>query len=1050
MPQHHEVVLEDEICEYLADHGSLYSSSDAGYDKSLALFPEDVFGWLADTQPDELAKRVRPELTGTARAEAERKVLAALAKRLDADLKAGGGTLNVLRHGFKDLNAKFSMCQFKPNTTLNETTAKRYAAVRLRVMRQVHYSSRNSNAIDLVLFVNGIPVATVELKTDFTQNIIDAVRQYKKDRLPKGEPLLGFGRRAVVHFAVSNTEVQMATKLAGDDTFFLPFNRGDQGHAGNPFNPDGSATSYLWEQIWDRDNWLDILGRFMHLQINETFDHSTERIARGARTKRRTERMLFPRFHQWDAVTKLIASAKTEGPGHKYLIQHSAGSGKTNSISWLTHRLSVLHDDENKPVFDAVLVITDRTVLDSQLQEAIRQVDDTPGMVAHIDSLGGSKSSKLAGALESGTRIIIVTIQTFPYALDLIRTGQGLAGKSFAVIADEAHSSQAGEASKQLKKALTATELDDVADGGSVDVEDILAAEMANRAAAGNISFFAFTATPKAKTLELFGRRPSSDAPPVPFHVYSMQQAIEEGFILDVLQNYTPYMTAFRLSHNGHSYSTADTDSGGTVAVDSDPGADSRLVDKREAIKSVMNWVRLHPTNIAQKVQIIVEHFRSNVAWRLDGRAKAMVVTSSRLAAVRYKRAFDKYVAERGYTNVAALVAFSGEITDDEYALEKVTERSKEMNPGLKGRDLREAFATDEYQVMLVANKFQTGFDQPLLVAMYVDKKLAGVQAVQTLSRLNRTAPGKDQTFIIDFANSADDMVDAFEPFFKTTTLADVTDPNIVHATMAKLDAAGIYRWSDVEGLAKDFVDNNGNSALSKWVMPAQHVFRDRERNAHDRGDTAALDELTMFRKDVGTFIRQYDFLSQLFNYEDVALEQLSIYLRHLAPVIRPENLQRAVDLSEVDFDYLKHTRQVTTGRKLTGDAPLAQAGVGGGSGTIRPRDLVELDEVIATVNDLFDGSHSNADVRSVVTHLRDKMMESENLQTQAHNNSQDQFEASPDIDIEFNDAVIEAMEAHSDLSTQILSNSVIRDKLVAELAPIIYRKLNSENASQE
>lgn len=1048
MPQHHEVVLENEICEYLHDHGWLYSPTDAGYDTSAATFPEDVFGWLADTQPEELAKRVKPELTGNARKNAESKVLVTLAKRLDADLKAGGGTLNVLRSGFKDLNAKFPMCQFKPNTTLNETTAERYAAVRLRVMRQVHYSSRNSNAIDLVLFVNGIPVATVELKTDFTQNITDAVRQYKKDRLPKGEPLLEFGRRAVVHFAVSNSEVQMTTRLAGDATFFLPFNRGDDGHAGNPANPDGSPASYLWEQIWNRDTWLDILGRFMHLQIEEKVDPSTGLGARGATKKRRTETMLFPRFHQWDAVTKLIGAAKTEGPGQKYLIQHSAGSGKTNSISWLTHRLSVLHDDENKPVFDAVLVITDRTVLDSQLQEAIRQIDDTPGMVAHIDSLGGSKSGKLAEALESGTKIIIVTIQTFPYALDLIRDGKGLQGMSFAVIADEAHSSQAGEASKQLKKVLTATELDDIADGGSIDTEDVLAAEMTARAAAANISFFAFTATPKAKTLELFGRRPSPDAPPEPFHLYSMQQAIEEGFILDVLQNYTPYKTAFRLSHNGHSYSTEDSDAGGTVVVDADPGADSHLVDKREAIKSVMNWVRLHPTNIAQKVQIIVEHFRSNVAWRLDGRAKAMVVTSSRLAAVRYKRAFDKYVAEHGYTDVAALVAFSGEITDDEFGLDKVTETSTEMNPGLKGRDLRDAFATDEYQVMLVANKFQTGFDQPLLVAMYVDKKLAGVQAVQTLSRLNRTAPGKDQTFVIDFANSAEDVVDAFEPYFKATTLADVTDPNIVHTTMAKLDAAGIYQWSEVNGLAADFVANKGNNALTKWVTPAQHRFRDREREANDKSDTVALDELDMFRKDVGTFIRQYDFLSQLFDYEDPDLEKLSIYLRYLAPVIRRENVQHAVDLSSVDFEYLRQNKQATTSGKLEGGAELPPASEGGGSGSVRDPEMVELDEVIATINDLFDGEHSDADVRSVVTHLRDKLMESENLQTQAHNNSREQFEASPDIDIEFNGAVIEAMDAHSDLSAQILNNAVIRDKLVSELVPAIYRRLREEAAS--
>ena len=402
-----------------------------------------------------------------------------------------------------------------------------------------------------MFFVNGIPVATAELKTDFTQNITDAVLQYKHHRLPKGEPLLGFGSRALVHFAVSNSEVQMTTKLAGKDTVFLPFNRGNNHHAGNPPNPHGSPTAYLWQQILQRDTWLDILGRFLHLQVTDTVDPVSDK-------KIRTQTMLFPRFHQWEAVTNLVEAARAQGPGQRYLIQHSAGSGKTNSISWLAHRLSVLHDEANKPVFDSVIVITDRNILDTQLQEAIRQIDRTPGVVAHIAGLGGAKSQELAEALQGGTKIIIVTIQTFPFALELIRTQADLKGKNFAIIADEAHSSQAGEASKRLKAALTATELDDLEDGGTIDAEDVLAAEMAARAEAKNLSFFAFTATPKAKTLELFGHK-GIDGTPHPFHLYSMQQAIEEGFILDVLRNYTPYKTAFRLTHNGQTYETEDT-----------------------------------------------------------------------------------------------------------------------------------------------------------------------------------------------------------------------------------------------------------------------------------------------------------------------------------------------------------------------------------------------------------------------------------------------------------------------------------------------------------
>jgi type I restriction enzyme R subunit len=1029
--QHHESSFEVEICEYLAAYGWMYSPTDAGYDRELALFPEDVFGWLADTQSDQLAKRIKPELTGEPLAKAQRGVLNTLVKALDADPKTNGGTLSVLRRGFKDLNAQFAMCQFRPNTSLNETTKKRYEAVRLRVMRQVHYSTQNNNSIDLVFFVNGIAVATAELKTDFTQNITDAVLQYKHHRLPKGEPLLQFGSRALVHFAVSSSEVEMTTRLAGKDTVFLPFNRGDHHHAGNPPNPHGSRTAYLWQTTLQLDIWLDILGRFMHLQVDENIDPITNK-------KIRKQTMLFPRFHQWEAVTKLVEAAHTEGPGHRYLIQHSAGSGKTNSISWLTHRLSVLHDQVSKPVFDSVIVITDRNVLDAQLQEAIRQIDRTPGVVAHIAGLGGSKSQELADALQGGTKIIIVTIQTFPWALELIRTQADLKGKNFAVVADEAHSSQAGEASKRLKAALTATELDDLADGGTVDAEDVLVAEMATRAESKNLSFFAFTATPKAKTLELFGHK-GIDGKPHPFHLYSMQQAIEEGFILDVLRNYTPYKTAFRLTHNGQTYETEDTATSGTVQVSGGTGGE--LVDKRAAIKSVMNWVKLHPTNIAQKVQIVIEHFRENVGWRLDGKAKAMVVTSSRKAAVRYKLAFDKYVAEKGYGDVAALVAFSGEVTDLDSAVENATETS--MNPGLKGRDLRDAFATDEYNVLLVANKFQTGFDQPLLVAMYVDKRLSGVAAVQTLSRLNRVAPGKDQTFVLDFANTAEDIVEAFEPYYEATTLADVADPNIVHETMNKLDAAGIYQESEINGLVDDYLAHKGHEALNKWVTPARDRFRDRQRQAKECSDQLALEEIQLFRKDVGTFLRQYDFLSQIVNYEDISLEKLSIYLRHLAPVIAESQLDHEIDLSTVDFDYIAQHKQGTTSGKPSGGAELQPVSESG-TGTARDPELVALEEVIAQINDLFSGDHPDSSVRSVITHIKDRLEESETLQEQAQNNSLSQFTASPDLQNEFVGAVIGAMESHSDLSRQILNSSEISQKLMGELVPIIYKALKT------
>lgn len=1037
MPQHHESVLEDEICQHLAAHGWLYSPNDTGYDRDLAVFPEDVFAWLADTQPAEVEKRVKPDASAGAQEKSKAALLQRLAKALSADLKADGGTLAVLRRGFSDFNATFAMCQFKPNSGLNATTAAKYSSVRLRVMRQVHYSKANiKKAIDLVFFVNGIPVATAELKTDFLQqSVAHAVEQYKKDRLPKGEPLLTFATRALVHFAVSNKEVHMTTRLAGESTMFLPFNRGNNHHAGNPTNPDGSASSYLWETILQRDTWLEILDRFMHLEVTDRRDPDTGK-------KIRKETLLFPRYHQWETVTKLVDAARTEGPGHKYLIQHSAGSGKTNSISWLAQRLSSLYNEADEKVFSSVIVVTDRAVLDMQLQEAIHQINRTTGVVAHIDGLSGSKSAELAAELESGTHIIIVTIQTFPYALDVIADRKALQGRNFAIIADEAHSSQAGSASNKLKQVLTQAEFADVEDGGPVSSEDVLAAETKARAEAKNISFFAFTATPKATTLQLFGR-PGPDGTPRPFHLYSMQQAIDEGFILDVLRNYTPYKTAFRLSHNGKTFTTDDTKEG-TVAV-SGSATDADLVDRSAAVKSVMNWVKLHPTNIGQKVAIIVEHFRRNVAWRLDGHAKAMVVTSSRKAAVRYKLAFDKYVTDHGYTDVAALVAFSGEVKDPESGSdEPFTETN--MNPGLKGRDLRDAFATDEFQVMLVANKFQTGFDQPKLVAMYVDKKLGGVQAVQTLSRLNRTHPPlKDQTFVIDFANEVTDIVDAFSPYYEVTTLADVTDPNIVHDTERKLAVAGIYEASEVDGLIADYLARKGNNALEKWIAPAAERYTVRMKEAVEHSDAASVDELEMFRKDVGTYVRQYEFLSQLFDYENPWLEKLAIYLKLLAPQLVGGEKQTPIDLSAVTIDYLNQHEQAQQHGQLAPGVQLEPAKEAG-TGTVRDPDMVALDEVIARINDLFSGDHPDSSVRSVVTHIKDRLEEDGKLQQQAKSNSLAQFSASPDIDIAFNEAVIGSMDSSADLSRQILNNRDLAQKLLGELLPAVYRTLQDSS----
>ncbi|CFX18434.1 Type I site-specific restriction-modification system, R (Restriction) subunit and related helicase (fragment) [Candidatus Filomicrobium marinum] len=614
MSLHKEISFETEVCEYLAANGWLYAEGDGkDYDRARALLPADVVAWIEASQP--IAWETLKKNHGAA---AEGVLLDRIRKQLDER-----GTLEVLRRGVEmiGLRVPLKLAEFKPAFGLNEEILARYKANRLRVVRQVHYSIANENCLDLVLFLNGLPVATVELKTDFTQSVQDAVDQYRFDRRPspKGqaaEPLLTFPTGALVHFAVSNAEVMMTTRLQGPDTRFLPFNKGNEEGKGNPNNPKGHPTAYLWEEIWQRDSWLEVLGRYMVAQKN---------------TKGQISGLIFPRFHQLDATRKLRDAVLTEGAGSKFLIQHSAGSGKTNSIAWTAHLFADLHNDQDDKIFDSVIVVSDRTVIDTQLQEAIFSFERTTGVVETITSENGAKSAKLAEALACGKKIVVCTIQTFPFALEQVRQLAATKGKKFAVIADEAHSSQAGETAAKLKQVLSEQEIADLDDGGGVSSEDVLAAQMAARAADNGITYVAFTATPKGKTLELFGRRPDPAQPasdknlPEPFHVYSMRQAIEEGFILDVLQNYTPYGLAFKLAQDGRE-------------------VDEKEVERGAAMKSLMRWVRLHDYNISQKVQVVVEHFRSTVQPLLDGKAKAMVVLGSRKEAVRWQLAIQKYI----------------------------------------------------------------------------------------------------------------------------------------------------------------------------------------------------------------------------------------------------------------------------------------------------------------------------------------------------------------------------------------------------------------------
>lgn len=1058
-----ELTFQNDMIRQLIANGWLLGKPE-NYNRELALYPEDLLGFVQETQEPQWQKFcvLYPN-------NPEQKFLERVATQLNkADPNAANkemrtfGTLGVLRHELRDRGTRFSLCQFKPEHDLNPETLARYQKNRCRVVPELVYSPWASDEhlaetgakakawrIDLVLFVNGLPVTTLELKSEFKQAVFNAIKQYKTTRLPvdpitkKPEPLLTFKRGALVHFAVSQYEVYMATRLQGDDTFFLPFNKGtSEGAAGNdvPTDVNQYATDYLWNEVLLPDNLLNILARFVHLQIEEKENWE------GRKYKKET--LIFPRYHQWDVVNKLIEAARTEGPGHKYLIQHSAGSGKSNSIAWVAHQLSSLYDAVGHKQFDSVIIVTDRTVLDDQLQDTIYQFEHVDGVVGRINKKegDGSKSEKLAAALENSQPIIIVTIQTFPYVLKAIENSVSLKERCYAIIADEAHSSQSGSTARQLKEVLMIDAQG--SDDEEVTTEDILDAAIASRRASKNVSYLAFTATPKTKTLELFGRLPNPDeAPsktnrPEAYHVYSMRQAIEEGFILDVLKNYTNYKVAYNLAMKIQ-------------------GADQEVESKRAKVK-LNQWVRLHDYNISQKVQVIVEHFKDNVMGLLGGQAKAMVVTSSRKEAVRYKLGFDRYIADKGYQRIHAMVAFSGEVEfsdKDPNAAGLVGEKFTEgnMNPNLKGRDLRKAFDTDDYQVMIVANKFQTGFDQPKLCAMYVDKKLGGVECVQTLSRLNRTFPSKAETgtFILDFFNEPQDILDAFQPYYQTAELADVSDPDLIFDLSNKLRAAGIFTWQEVEQFCDAFfVKSKSNAAIANICKPAVERWQKRYQSAIEAykqakdmfertkktADAVLIanaensfkdckkekDALEIFKKDLGTFVRFYEFMSQIVDYDDKALEKLSLYARNLRPMLR----EALVDVEDIDLNsvVLSHYRLSVIRQqdlKLEQDSADYKLEPGEGPGTANAKDKQEefLSQIINRLNELFITDHlTEKDLVNYANTIRDKVSENELVMKQIANNTSEQAMLG-DFTKAVDDAVMDSSDAHKNQMMQLLSN---------------------------
>ena len=1020
MSLHREIHFEDEICEQMAGRGWLFEPGvSAQYDRKRALFPEDLLAWVQKTQP--AAWQALEKAFGG-------KALDVLLDRLRDQMNARG-TLDGLRHGMElhPVRGTLALAQFKPASGMNPALTAKYEANRLRVVRQVRYSEANDNCLDLVLFLNGIPVATAELKSDFTQSVDDAVEQYRVDRdpAPKGqmpETLLSFPQGAMVHFAVSNSEVRMTTKLASKATRFLPFNKGNDGAAGNPPATEGHQTTYLWDEVWERESFLDILGRYMV----------------GVKDKKgKLTGYLFPRYHQLNVTRKLLRAVADEGAGEKYLIQHSAGSGKTNSIAWTAHLLSELHGADHRKVFDSVLVVSDRRVIDGQLQDAVFDLQRTKGVVTTIKSEGaGSKSGQLADALSGDKKIIVCTIQTFPALHQKMKDEVQKKGKRFAVIADEAHSSQTGEAAKKLKQVLSADEAAAVADGGEVSGEDVLASEV--NTVKGGITYIAFTATPKPKTMELFGRRPRPEEPagpdntPGPFDVYSMRQAIEEGFILEVLQNYITYKMAFRLQ-NGDGREMDESE-----------------VERSAAMKGIFRWVRLHSYNISQKVQVVVEHYLKNVQPLLDGHAKAMVVVGSRREAVRWQLAMQKYIKDEKY-DIAAMVAFSGEVTDEESGPEDFSETSAALNPNLRGRDIRDAFDTDEFQVLLVANKFQTGFDQPLLCGMYVDRRLDGIQAVQTLSRLNRSYSGtyglKDTTYVLDFVNDGDEILKAFQTYYTTATLEDVTDPNLVYNIRAKLDATGYYDEPEVDRVvtAETRAQGKRQSELVAAITPVAdrlvrryRAARERRKLAEAQGDQSGVQDakeemeaLELFKRDMVSFGRAYTFLSQIFDYGSSALEARAVFYKRLLPLLEFQRERDGVDLSKIELTH--HSLRNLGNRKLQlggEDSPMLKPMTEAGSGSVQEKEKVRLSEIIAKVNDLFGGDTTDGDKLAFVNDVKGKLLESEMLVQQASSNTKQQFAHSPDLDDSVLMAIMDAMAANQSLTRQALESERVRSGL--------------------
>lgn len=1020
-----EKAFETYIEEVLLGQSGWRHGTNKEWEVEAAIFPAEVIRFLQDSQPDLWQQMEKQHGT-----EFEGKLIESLCKELETK-----EMLHVLRHGFKFYGKTFKMAYFKPAHGLNPEVIELYNKNRLTVTRQVPCNPNSHETIDLVFAVNGLPVATCEVKNPATgQTWMNAVKQYN-DRDWRN-PIFRFKKRALVHFAADPDEIHMATRLHKGNTFFLPFNRGSHPGdikcgAGNPRHPSGHRTGYFWEEVLQRDSFLDILGSFMFLQIEE------EKVddGQGGQRINKKETMIFPRYHQLDSVRKLVVAARGDGIGHNYLIQHSAGSGKTNSISWLSHRLASLHDDQDKSVFDCVVVITDRTVLDQQLQDAIYQIEHAQGVVRPIDQ----DSRQLAEALVDGTRIVITTLQKFPFVIKgLLRVAgvtdtdkpdaaavqqrkewlDAIAHRNYAIIVDEAHSSQTGETARELKEILgTGTEAG--SDEEQIDWEDNLNRIMESRGRQENLSFFAFTATPKGKTLELFGIVGDSGKPEA-FHIYSMRQAIEEKFIKDVLKHYTTYRTYYRL----------------LKSIEDDPN-----YPKKKAERALAKFMSLHPHNIEQKTEVMVEHFRRSVKHQMGGRAKAMVVTDSRLSAVRYMLAFQRYIKENNYTDVRPMVAFSGEVEDPDTGI-KYTEPKMNIDvvtgKTISEKQLPEKFNTNDFQVLLVANKYQTGFDQPLLHTMYVDKRLANIQAVQTLSRLNRYYPGKEDPFVLDFVNDPDEIYRAFKPYYDTTSLQETSDPQQLEVLKHEMDKMQIYHGSEVEAFAKIFYKPVRQQSASDHARMDMHI-----QPAVDRYKAIENEEKqSEFYDKLSGYVRLYSFLSQIIPYSDPDLEMLYSYGRFLLPHLRKGREVVVIKPGDkVELEYYRLQR-VSSGAIDLSDGEIMEVKSPVDVGTGKPKEEKRpLSDIIEVVNERF-GTDFNEEDRLFFEQIKEKACNNEHIIKTAIANPLDKFEIGirqPIIDL-----MIQRMAENDKIVSKFMDDKEFQDIVHQLLAKDIFISVNN------